>query len=1061
MAKTVIFMLALFFSSIVQAQVTVKGTVTDVNDEPLIGVNVVLKSDAKVGTVTDPDGNFTLSVPSSKESLVFSFIGMQKKIVTLKGKTVLNVVMDYDNNMMDEVVVSVGYGQTKKSDLTGAVASVSGDKLAASGMGSIEQGLQGRLTGVSFNASDNAPGAGIDIVIRGSGSINASSAPLYVIDGFPVEGDYNKGGNTDIVGSSPLMSLDPGSIESIDVLKDASATAIYGARGANGVIIVTTKSGRDGKLDVNFSANYGVSKMFDPKIDMLDSYGYAKSMYYKHFPFAVRDGAPEPEHKYIQWYDYEQYKDTPTTNWIDEIKQLGQTQNYNVSVSGGNTTKNGQKYNFMGNIGYFNNKGVLKYTEYERYTGNFKFNAQPNKWMQIGINANLSFTENNGTVTVNSGGAAQNAGIIQQARRTLPNKSPDSDFIIDDETGEFVSNPVAILRDVDMVRKEKRIIMNGNISFFPMKGLTVRILGGITKNEGEYKKYAPSTTGWGRMDNGAGTISNHNTTTYLNENTITYSKHFNNRHTLNALAGFTIQTSESFNNGVVTKNFPIESMGFNNMGVGIDYQAPTSYFSDYTLLSYLARLNYSYCDKYLLTASFRADGSSKFAENNKWGYFPSFSAAWRVNQEKFMKNIDWIDNLKIRAGWGMTGNPNIKPYQSFVNYVTDKYPSGSDEHIGIYPNNLPNPNLKWESSMQGNIGIDFAVLRNRLSLTLDTYVKTTKDLLLYTDIAPSIGKSSYLSNLGKIENKGVEIALNSVILDNKFKWTNTVNITVNRNKVKSLSPGITQMDVPGCDEYAKAILRVGEPIGLWYGYETEGLLQQEDFIWDNSKKKYTAKPGVAVLSKTTQPGSWKFKDQNNDGVINEADKKIIGRAQPKFEGGMINNFSYKNFDLSLLLEFSYGRKVYNANNRFAMETSGDYVNKMDVDYWLPIVYALNPDGTENREVILDKGNIHAAYPGYNVANPFGPTHDGYLEDASYLRIKNITFGYNFNSVKLRPLGIRALRLYFSANNLHTFTKYSGFDPNVSGNDLGGLRPGFDLSSYPLAMSFMFGVNVKF
>lgn len=1066
MKHLVSFLFVLLFSVASYAQVTVKGKVTSPDEEPLIGVNIVLKNNKTVGAVSDINGEFSISLPKQGGVLVFSYIGMKTEEVSVGKKTKLNVVMDYDDRMLDEVVISVGYGQMKKRDLTGSVSTVSGETLSSTGLGTIEQGLQGRMSGVAINATDNAPGAGLDIIVRGTGSINASSAPLYVIDGFPIDGDYSKGNGNEMSGSSPLMSLDPNNIESIDILKDASATAIYGARGANGVVIITTKSGKEDSVDVSLSANYGFMKMNSQKYKALDTYGYAEYNRNRSYPYAARQKEPDPESDGYKWWNLEKFKDETSTDWLDEVSRIGQSQNYNLTVSGGHAKSKIGKYNFMASLGYYKNDGIIKNTDYERFTGNFKLNAQPNKWLEVSLNANLSSSENNGTVTVNSSASANYAGIIQQALRADPMKSPDDDYVDTEDSGDGVTgNPLATLKYVDMVNEDQSMILNGSISILPLDGLRIKFLGGMTKRTGNAKSFFPSNTSWGKLPHGRGKVNYRATTSYLSENTITYNKSFGG-HKLNVLGGFTAQAQNQFFTDIESSNFPVESMGFDNMGVGTIYKAPNTKHYDYLLLSYLGRLNYGYKDRYLVTASFRADGSSKFAKNNKWGYFPSFSFAWRANQEKFLKNVSWIDNLKLRAGWGQTGNPNIGSYKSFVNYSMTKYPSGNDLNIGFYPSNIANNDLKWETAVQTNVGIDFAVLRNRLSLTVDAYIKRTKDLLVNSDVAPSLGYGSYLTNLGEIENKGIEISLNSVIIDKTFKWTNTLNITTNRNKVLALGNGITQMDVPGTDEQSKAILKVGEPIGLWYGYQTDGLFQQDEFTWNPKTNKYVLNEGVPAISKDVKPGQWKFKDISGpdgkpDGIINDYDKTIIGRSLPKFEGGMVNNFSYKNFDLSLLLEWSYGREVYNANNRFLIERVNQNSNGFDVDYWKPIVYALDENGNELRDQIVDPGNPDGKFPGAGCGDAYGPMHDAYIEDGSYLRIKNITFGYNFSPTKIRKLGMKSLRLYVSANNIYTFTGYSGFDPNVNGRDLGGMRPGYDLSSYPLSFSMLFGVNVKF
>ncbi|MGV8094225.1 MAG: TonB-dependent receptor [Mangrovibacterium sp.] len=1051
--------------AVTQQPKSISGKVTDSLGQPLPGVTVVVKGTTQ-GIITDADGNYSLSNIPAGATLVFSFVGMKTEEIPVSGKTTINVAMDEETIGIEEVI-AVGYGSVRKSDLTGSVASIHSDEINSSGTAVLEQALSGRIAGVVVNASDNAPGAGLDIRIRGTGSISASSAPLYVIDGFPIGGGYNTGGDLESSGQSPLVDLNPSDIESINILKDASATAIYGARGANGVVIITTKGGNAGRISVTFDVKTGL-QFFTPVYDVMNSAQYAKHLHNRFFPYSARMAEPDPEaEQNYAWWDYEAYADTTNTDWTDVIMQVGKTQDYSVSVSGGD-----KKSNYLGSAGYYKNEGIIKYTDFERFTANFKVNGSPADWIKLSASTRFSFTRNNGTVTTNSYGSSNYAGILQQAVTTSPLQSVDESFIdIDgDITDEIIGNPLAVLRDVKMLRTSFRNMSNASVTLMPVKGLSINSMVGITVANSNFKYFAPASTPWGYSYNGRARITSSESLSFLNENTIDYNWKFGNDHRINALAGFTVQTGSSMTTEMVATNFPIENLGYNNMGVGVAFDAPFSSAAEDALLSYLGRLNYNAKDKYLATVSFRIDGSSKFAKNNKWGYFPSLALAWRLGEEPFVKNSGLFDNLKLRFGWGETGNPNISPYQSLTNYGLTKYPSGSELNTGVYPKNTGNTYLRWEKSVQTNIGLDIAVLDSRLSMTIDAYKKDTKDMLLNGDIPPSVGFGTYLYNSGCVQNKGIELAINAVIIEKRnFKWYADFNIAVNKNKVLDLGEFTTTdwINVPGTKNWETAILKEGDPVGLWYGYKTDGLWRQSDFTWNGST--YVLNPiGVdengnpkypAVLSAGVQPGERRFKDLSGpdgvpDGVVDTWDKTIIGISQPKHTGGFANRFEIRNFDLSIALEWSYGRDMYNANNRFFIENGTS--NGIVADRWAPIQYELDANGMETG-VVLDPGNPDGIYPGANGGASHMDMHDAYMEDGSYLRIKSVGVGYNLKGTAL----FKSLRLYVNALNLHTFTNYSGYDPNVDARNYGGLRPGYDLSSYPLAKTVMFGISAKF
>ncbi|OHX63802.1 SusC/RagA family TonB-linked outer membrane protein [Flammeovirga pacifica] len=1042
----------------------ISGTILDENESPLPGVTITIKGTSK-GIISDVNGSFKLDVMNT-DVLVFSSIGNETQEITVGTQTTLSVTMKPSLEQLEEVVV-IGYGTQKRKDITGAISSVAAKEITSSGLGTVENALLGKVAGVVVSATDNAPGAGLDIKIRGTNSINASSAPLYVIDGFPIEGELDAGAQGESTAQSPLSSIDPNDIESIDILKDASATAIYGARGGNGVIIITTKSGTGERANLSFSMQHGVQEMIR-KYDINNSAQYAKLRHHRFFPYAARMDSVSMDDPNYKWWDYETLAaDTTDTDWVDAITRMGKTQNYNLSLSGGNQTAN-----YLASVGYYKNEGILKNTDFERYTANFKVTSSPTDWAMLSFNTRFAYTRNNGAVTTNSQGTAQGAGVLQQAFRASPMKDIDSSSANDDEEDEtvedgIIGNPLHNLEYLDMLRTGIQSTSNASINLTPAKGLKITILGGLNYVTNDLKYFAPTNTSWGQLANGLGRINDHKRYSWLNENTISYSIDVANDHSFSVLAGYTIQTDNRASTYMEASNFSesVQQLGYNNMQAGEIFSAPISYAEDYALMSYLSRFNYSFRDKYLLTATFRADGSSKFAENKKWGYFPSLAVGWKIHNEKFLRNSGIFNELKLRAGWGETGNPNIKPYQSIADYATTKYNYGTTPVTGIYPTRTSNANLRWETSVQSNVGIDIALKKLPISISVDAYQKLTNDLLLNADIPSSMGFSSYLYNSGQVENKGLEVMVNVTPIHKKFKWDIGFNIAFNRNKILDLGDlnSAAWIDVPNTRSYSTAILSEGDMIGLWYGYETDGLWQQSDFTWNGTEYELKSlgedEDGNLIYpaaSANVQPGQWKYKDTNGDGQITADDRTIIGRSQPLHSGGLNNSFQYKGFDLSVFLDWSYGREVYNANNRFAIEKN----ISLNVDYWLPIQYELDENGMET-DVVLDPGNPNGRYPGLSAGDPYGETHDGYMEDGSYIRIRNISLGYTFNKEFLKKLRMSNLRIYTNVANVHTFTNYSGYDPNINSNNMGGLRPGFDLGSYPLSRTYMIGLNANF
>lgn len=1046
-------------------EVNITGTVTDTNGQPLPGTNIIEKGTTN-GVQTDFDGNFSITVSDADVTLVFSYIGFKTKELALNGATTINVVLEESTDALDEVVV-IGYGTTTKKDLTGSVASIKGDALINRGSGSVEDALYGQLAGVSLSGSDNAPGAGVDIVIRGASSINASSSPLYVIDGFPFEGTFSSAGGNESTPQSPLAAINPNDIESVDVLKDASATAIYGARGANGVIIITTKSGKSGKTKVNLDISTTLSNII-PVYEVYDTQGWAQRNFNILFPYPDRVTLPVEGEEYFEFVDPSLLDDEPSTDWLDVVTRTALTKNYNVSVSGGN-----EKGNYLASFGYLNNEGVIKETDFERFTSNLKLNGTVTDKLKLSFNTRISTSTNNGTNTLNSGGAVASLGVLQSAittspLRTIDDVSEDVDFL--GGTDFIIGNPLNNLEEVDQIRENVDITSNISATLKIAENFEFISLFGIRATKDKFSFFAPSTTSLGRNDNGVATLRDTENNSWLNENTLSYKNNFG-EHNINILVGTGLQKTTTATRSVTSRDFAIQNLGFNDISAGQDPALPTSSATEFSLASTFGRLSYDYKGKYLLNGTLRSDGSSKFAEGRKWGVFPSFSAAWKVTEEGFAKNWNAIDQLKFRGGWGQTGNPNILPYQSLTNFGIVQYISGTSIVTGVAPVNIGNESLTWEISEQSNIGIDLTMFKGRLSLVADAYIKSTKDLLLNAEIPPTLGFDRFLYNSGEIQNKGLEFALSGILMDRKdFQWNANFNIAFNENKVISLGDLATsdQIDVPGTGQSNTAVLREGEPIGLWWGLQSDGLWTQDDFTWNAATQTYDLNDvngqQPAVLG-NAQPGVRRYKDisgpdGNPDGLINEFDRTIIGRSQPKFVGGFTSQINYKNFDFGINLEFSYGRDVYNQNYLQTAERAPLGGNNLVLDYYLPVQYGLNSDGTENRDIILDPGNPDGEFPILGSGDPFQAMNDAYIEDGSYLRARNISLGYTFKDSLLKVPG-ESIRIYISVQNAFTITNYSGYDPNVNAQSLGGLRPGLDQGAYPLSRGFTFGINASF
>jgi TonB-linked SusC/RagA family outer membrane protein len=1025
--KKIFLLLALGFSILFQVEaqsLKVSGKVTDAGSgESLPGVNVIIKG-TTTGVITNLDGFYSIEVPNSNSELNFSFVGYEPATVRVNGQSTLDIKLEVKATQLDEMVV-VGYGVVHKSDLTGSVAKVRNEDLRQTTNTDITSSLQSRVSGVMIQSNEGSPGAGMSIQIRGASSVNASSQPLYVIDGFPVEME-SLGINTGIDGPQPsaLSNIDPNNIESIEILKDASAAAIYGARGANGVVLITTKSGKSGKTKLTFDASYGVQRV-TKKLDLLDSRGFAEY----HF---LREGS-NPDSKFA---DYQAYSsaDTTNTDWQKELYGMGKVQNYSLGIQGGN-----DKTLFNINGGYFKHDGIIDHNTFERYSSDVKVNTKITDRLKADFVVRLGHTITDGVAT-GGGSTPKSSGIVRQALRTSPLRPLDYSLEIaeaenDDEVSlNDLTNPFLFVSEVTNINNTTRIIGNFSLTYTILKGLDYKINVGTSHNNVKYEAYYPSTTGRGKNVNGLGIVGQNQSRKWVHESILTYNTKIGDDHRLTAMGAYT--TEESYSDKMMAQNtqFSYESLGTSFIGVGTEALTPFTSKEENSLMSYLGRINYSFKNRYLFTASFRADGSSRFGDDNKWGYFPSGSFAWRVSEENFLKNSNIISSLKLRTSYGKTGNQRIGNYQSIASFGIENYTFNQITNAGVAYSRVANPGLKWETTDQYDAGFDLGLFEGKLMFTVDAYYKKTTDMLMKVPTPITSGFSNYMTNIGSMENRGLEISVNASIVNKKnFSWSSNLNISFNRNKVLSLGDGADYISVK---DYARVI--VGQPIGIFWGFKQEGIMETEEQASLYSKS--------GSYRKFAKVGQRRYADLNPESssddkiVIDDKDKTIIGRYEPKFFGGFSNNIRYKNWSLDMLLSFKYGGDVFNAN-RYNLEGFLHQHNRLAsvLDYW-------NPETNPNSLMPV---------PG---ASDMGKAIDTWIEDGSYLRISAVTLNYSFPKVWLQRIGLTGARIYVKGENLHTFTNYSGYDPEV--NMGGSLSPGYDFGAYPRSRTISFGLNIQ-
>lgn len=1060
--KLLLFLTTFTCVSAYAQSLIVTGKVVDSEGYEVIGSSVTVKGLTGTGTVTDINGNFTLKInDASKDILVFSYVGMITQEVKVNKQRVINVTLQANTVMLDEVV-AIGYATVKRKDLTGSVASISSQELIKIPVSDVTQALSGRMAGVLVQQSEGAPGSSVSIRVRGGISITQSNDPLYIIDGFPSE--------------DGMSTIDPAEIETIDVLKDASATAIYGARGANGVVVITTKNGSksSGKATVNFDAYWG-AKTLAKKLDVLSPYEFIKLDYERTLwrignGDTSSDGMEAWKKRYGEYSDLESnYISRKGIDWQEEtLGRTALTQNYRISVSGKT-----DKMNYSLAYSYYDEEGAMVYSGNKKHNISFNMNHKLND--RLSITARISYDQMKiyGMGTSEGGDRFNKMQHILQYRPMVGINGTDDlllgdeDPLLVDDTGNVMQNPLLSAAEETKDREYRTFQANGGFTLKLIKGLSFRNTTGMRYQTRRNDTFYGDKSITAKRSSINGSIQNIENSSFQTSNVLNYNW-AGKGHDITAMLGqeYVNRWNRSFS--AAAANFPNDDIGLGDLSLGLPTAVSSSENYDDKLLSFFARFNYGFKDKYLFTASFRADGSSKFGKNNKWGYFPAFSAAWRLGEEEFIKNLNIFSDLKVRLGYGMAGNNRIDSYVSLPMLTSVTYPNGDSTQPGYVSKQIPNPNLKWEANKTFNFGLDFGFFNQRLTISPEFYINRSSNLLLNAKLPTSSGYDSMVINAGETENKGIDLTINSTnIMTKDFTWNTAVTLSHNKNSVKKLTGEDVQLwEASFGYNQNTHIIGVNQPLGQMYGYVTDGLYQVSDFDYDEATKTYTLKDGVPYSGKKTdvKPGMWKFKnvDGSEDNKITENDKTVIGNAYPKFYGGINNTFTYKDFDLSIFLTYSFGNDVFNATKLTNTKTALQNKNVLDIANSSNRWVVVNKKG----ELITDPQEMADINKGKTVAavydNEIGDTyiHSWAVEDGSYLKLSNITLGYTFPRKMLSKIGISKLRLYATGSNLLTWTKYSGFDPEVS--TMGsGLTPGVDFGAYPKSRSFVFGINLAF
>ncbi len=1012
------YLLFLATTNVAFSNTTVNGRVIDaVTGEPLIGAHVVLKDARGIGAATDLEGNFSLDIAAElPQTLVVEYLGYgQQEIAVKDDSKPLNIELSEDSELLSEVVI-VGYGTQSRTKLTGSVTTIRADILETSKQATLDGALSGQVAGLAVTASSGQPGADSHIRIRGGNSVNASNEPLYVVDGFIYYKDASTGstGLGAIEGSlNPLATINPNDIESIEVLKDVSATAIYGSRGANGVILITTKKGKQGQEDaiINYGYSLGVSRI-SKKLDLLSASEWAQLQ--KDY-FANKGGYTDSQIAALG----------RGTDWQDAVLRDAVQQTHELSINGGT-----QKSRYAFSANYTDQDGILLNTGFERYNFHVNTEWELKKNLNYGVNVTYGRTKQSGLTTTEekvfnsspfADGITSSFVYALLMPPVIPVYDENGDYNFKNPyeyayfaIGDHASNPVYDLKE-SVADNINHYLLSNVWTSYKLGDFTFKASLGLNSEKLTQNYFSGAYTSLGLATQGIGGTGNRETDVWQQEYTVSYSRNITLNQYVDALVGYTKQTQTSTFSSIKTNHFTNESLKQYNLGDGSEIYTPQTGISESELNSLLARVNYSLFDRYNATATFRADNSSRFARHHRWGYFPSLGLSWNVDEEKFLQRVSSIDYLKVRLSAGLVGNQEISDYAFNTSYSTGSY-GGSSSYS---KSNTANSNLKWETTASYNLGFDLSLWNDRLSVVADVYFKRTSDLLLVVPVGFSSGVSTQLQNVGNIENKGFELTVNGTLFKGRHSnWTASANIAYNRNEITDM--GSTDDVIQGSDK--QQILRRGESLGSFYGLKFKGIVQQGEDV--------SQLPTVNGL--VPQPGDIKYEDADHNGRIDGNDRQILGSIQPKFIYGFSTQYTWRGFDVSASFAGSYGNKVYNALGR-RLELTGDSYNTLTtvLDSWTP----------ENG------GNT---LPLATNARPVSYIDDRYVQDASYLKLRNLTIGYKLPLPKEYKLNVR---VYATGQNLLTVTSYKGYDPEVSS--------GTDSGAYPASRTLLFGTNITF
>jgi TonB-linked SusC/RagA family outer membrane protein len=1072
---TMAMLMLLFCSQTLFAQngnKVITGKVFGANNQPLEGVTIAQKGGTKMA-MSDKVGHYSISVPENAV-LTFSYVGYAAKQEAINNRSEINVNLIQEVQAAEEVVV-IGYQSVKRKNLLASVSSVSAKDLKDVPLNSAAEALNGRMAGVTATSAEGSPDAEVRVRVRGGMSITGDNSPLYIVDGVQVENGLNY--------------LSPQNIQSIDVLKDAAATAIYGARGANGVIVITTKGGKQGKLTLSYNGFYGVKELAK-KLEVLSPYDYVIYQSERSRGSST-DSTTFTKNFGTTWDTLSNYKNVPVVDWQDEVMgQTGILQTHNINAVGGD-----KKITYNFGYTYNSDKSIIINSDYKRHLLNFKGDYRITNDLKLSLTTRYTHTDVYGAGVSSDQGTSYNR--LRNAVKYRPflsaNQGIDmSDPLADPNVGNGLNlvNPIA-LADAEYRKKTSDVFnVTAALQYNIVKNLSFKSTFGYDINNMVDRQFSDSITPYSTIQGSKKPIAQLDTVnkrTITNSNVFTYSiSKFKNKHDFDFLLGEETYDLNTESHTQLLKNYPTFTTpedAFNKLTLGVPFTGyPKLNKTRYTNLSFFSRINYTYDNKYYFSFNVRADGASKFAPGKQWGYFPAGSFAWRAKNEKFMENVKFISDLKFRASYGTVGNNRINDYLFLTTFRNDGayyYGINNQAVTAYYSSGLVNEALQWESNVSQNYGMDISLFKDRISLSVDVYNNQAKNLLLNVPIASTYGYATQLQNVGKTSNKGVEFQLNAgIIKKTDFSWTANFNISFNDNKVDALGQNqnyfypAASWGVSG--QPTDYIIRIGDPVGSMWGLVSDGFYNVSDFDYNAATSVYTLKKGVVNntgIIGTVQPGSPKFKDLNGDTVINlDKDRTIIGNPTPKFTGGLSQQFNYKNWDMSLFINFSYGNDIYNANK---IEFTNGYTNNANMlaimnDRW-KVVTATGQTAqwvnSSGQAVGIAPDQLSALNANAQLWQPIKGAGAFYpsswaIEDGSFLRINNLTIGYSLPLKSISKIKLSKLRFYFTANNLAVFTSYTGYDPEVSVRN-SPLTPGLDYSAYPKSRSFIFGINASF